>query len=144
MIYSRSIRIEFNHCDPAGIVFYPRYFEMTNSVAENFFRDVAGLSYAEMMQAFSGVPTARLEADFHKPSRLGEVLDWQVTAGRFGGSSLELFLTALCGGELRLSVRKVLVFVSGQGGDFKPSAWPEGVRQRIEAAIAQAALPDAS
>ncbi|MFD1807906.1 hypothetical protein ACFSHQ_06310 [Gemmobacter lanyuensis] len=36
MIYRRPIQIEFNHCDPAGIVFYPRYFEMTNSVIENF------------------------------------------------------------------------------------------------------------
>ena len=45
-MYERLIQIEFNHCDPAGIVFYPRYFEMVNSVCENFFREVAGLSYA--------------------------------------------------------------------------------------------------
>jgi len=25
-MYERLIQIEFNHCDPAGIVFYPRYF----------------------------------------------------------------------------------------------------------------------
>ena len=28
MLYHRLYPIEFNHCDPAGIVFYPRYFEM--------------------------------------------------------------------------------------------------------------------
>ena len=39
MLYHRLYPIEFNHCDPAGIVFYPRYFEMTNSVVENFFAD---------------------------------------------------------------------------------------------------------
>lgn len=39
-MYERLIQIEFNHCDPAGIVFYPRYFEMVNSVIENFFADV--------------------------------------------------------------------------------------------------------
>ena len=47
MRYQRLIQIEFNHCDPAGIVFYPRYFEMTNSVVENFFADVVGRSFAQ-------------------------------------------------------------------------------------------------
>ncbi|MCV2865872.1 hypothetical protein [Defluviimonas sp. WL0075] len=65
MIYRRAIRVEFNHCDPAGIVFYPRYFEMTNSVCERFFREVAGHSCAAMMVAGEGVPTERMEADFH-------------------------------------------------------------------------------
>lgn len=135
MIYRHPVRIEFNHCDPAGIVFYPRYFEMTNSVAENFFREVAGYSYAEMMKAFSGVPTARLEADFKKPSRLGEVLEWQVRAGRFGETSLELFLAAVCDGDVRVSVRKILVFVSGETGAYLPMPWPQIVRDRISAAI---------
>ena len=49
MIYYRTIQVEFNHCDPAGIVFYPRYFEMTNSVVEIFFREVVRHSYADMM-----------------------------------------------------------------------------------------------
>ncbi len=42
----RQIRVEFNHCDPAGIVFYPRYFEMANSVVENFFRDEVDYPFA--------------------------------------------------------------------------------------------------
>ena len=44
MLYRRLYPIEFNHCDPAGIVFYPRYFEMTNHVCENFFREAVGVS----------------------------------------------------------------------------------------------------
>ena len=47
MSYRRTIPVEFNHCDPAGIVFYARYFEMTNSVCENFFAEVVRRSYAE-------------------------------------------------------------------------------------------------
>ena len=61
MSYARTIRVEFNHCDPAGIVFYPRYFEMTNSVCENFFREVVGYSYHAMMVDGIGVPMARIE-----------------------------------------------------------------------------------
>lgn len=137
MIYHHRIRIEFNHCDPAGIVFYPRYFEMTNSVAENFFREVAGYSYAQMMQEFSGVPTAHLEAEFHLPSRLGEVLDWGLEVGRIGATSIQMVMTARCGGETRVTVRLVLVYVSGKSGKPVPMPWPEEIRARIEAAREQ-------
>ena len=27
-------KVRFQHCDPAGIVFYPRYFEMLNTTIE--------------------------------------------------------------------------------------------------------------
>ncbi len=131
MIYTREIRIEFNHCDPAGIVFYPRYFEMTNSVAENFFREVAGQSYAAMMDAFQGVPTARLEADFHAPSRLGEVLDWRMEVTRLGGTSIAATMTAWGAGEKRVTVRLVLVFVTATQGRPKPTHWPDAIRARI-------------
>ena len=71
MTYHRPIQIEFNHCDPAGIVFFPRYYEMVSSVCENFHKDIAGRSYARMMAARQGVPTVRMETDFHAPGASG-------------------------------------------------------------------------
>ena len=32
MAFIAQRKVRFQHCDPAGIVFYPRYFEMLNSV----------------------------------------------------------------------------------------------------------------
>ena len=130
MIYQRSIPIEFNHCDPAGIVFYPRYFEMTNSVVENFFREVVGHSFAAMMQAGEGVPTARVETDFHATSRLGDVLDWRLVVTKLGGTSVAFALEARGDGKKRVTVRLVLVRV---GADGRPIPWSEAMRGRIEA-----------
>lgn len=130
MIYSRTVPIEFNHCDPAGIVFYPRYFEMTNSVVENFFREVVLHSFAKMMQAKEGVPTARITTDFHAPSRLGEVLDWRLWVTSLGRSSVGFAVEAWCDGARRVSVQLVLVWV-GPGG--KPKPWPDAIRVRISA-----------
>ena len=62
MTYTRHIRIEFNHCDPAGIVFYPRYFEMTNSVVENFFADVVGV-----YDVLGGSPDAAVQGAVQVP-----------------------------------------------------------------------------
>ncbi|MCZ8332948.1 MAG: thioesterase family protein [Rhodobacteraceae bacterium] len=130
MSYHRSIRVEFNHCDPAGIVFYPRYFEMTNSVCENFFREVVGYSYQAMMADGIGVPTARLETDFRAPSRLGEVLDWALVVERVGGSSVTIRQEARCDEELRVTARLVLVWLSPEG---RPARWPDRVRAALVA-----------
>jgi 4-hydroxybenzoyl-CoA thioesterase len=130
MIYSRQIRIEFNHCDPAGIVFYPRYLEMTNSVAENFFRDIVQLPYEALMERGDGVPTAGLKVAFHAPSRLGELLDWRLEVRRLGRSALDIHIEAHGDDRHRISVDKTLVHIDGNG---RPKSWPGEIRDRITA-----------
>lgn len=123
MSYTRPIRVEFNHCDPAGIVFYPRYFEMANSVCENFFREEVGVSYAQMMEARTGVPTVRLEAEFKAPSRLGEVLDWVLVVERLGGSSVTFRLSIAD----RVTLRLTLVYAP----DLRPAPWTPLMRAAL-------------
>ena len=127
MIYTRAIPVEFNHCDPAGIVFYPRYFEMTNSLVENFFADVMGHSYGAMMEAGQGVPTARLETDFKLPSRLGDKLNWSLEVVRVGGSSVNFIATARMAAEVRLTADLTLVWVNAG----KPTRWPDAMRAKF-------------
>ena len=129
MTYTRIMQVEFNHCDPAGIVFYPRYFEMTNSLVENFFADVIGHSYAAMMDAGQGVPTARLEVNFKAPSRLGDKLHWMLHVARVGGSSVTFVANAMVGDQLRLTADLTLVWVT-MG---KPARWPDDMRTKLEA-----------
>ncbi len=128
MSYARSIRVEFNHCDPAGIVFYPRYFEMTNSVCENFFREVVGYSYHAMMADGIGVPTVRIETDFRAPSRLGDVLDWGLVIERLGGTSATFRLEARCGQQHRLTVLLTLVWLAS---GHRAGRWPDPIRAAL-------------
>ena len=128
MIYTRDIRIEFNHCDPAGIVFYPRYFEMLNSVIENFFRDIAGHPFEAMMLDDTGVPTARVEMSYAAPSRLGEVLTWRLTVARLGRAALDLTVEAWGTGIRRLTAGITVVHIK----TGRPQVWPDVVRDRIQ------------
>ena len=131
MRYLRTIPVEFNHCDPAGIVFYPRYFEMTNSVTENFFADVVGRSYAQMtMRDGNGVPTVRIEADFRAPSRLGDRLDFTLEIARLGRASVTLAIQARAVAEIRMDARLTLVWVTPEG---RAAPWPEDMRPRMQA-----------
>lgn len=135
MPYRRTVQIEFNHCDPAGIVFYPRYLEFANHMAENFFAEVVGRSYARIVADGDGVPTVRLDCAFRAPSRLGDVLEMTLAVTGVGRSSVDFDIAGRGAGEAgpRFTVAKRLVFVDGRA--MKSAPWPDEVRARLEAAM---------
>ena len=45
IINTRTITIEWGQCDAAGIVFYPRYFEMVVQLIEDWFADGLGIDF---------------------------------------------------------------------------------------------------
>jgi 4-hydroxybenzoyl-CoA thioesterase len=133
-------KVRFQHCDPAGIVFYPRYFEMISETVEEWFAQRLGVPFAALHgERGAAVPTASLKIDFYSPSRLGDALEFRLRPTRIGRSSVALSIEARCGGERRLSMESTLVFTDGGGG--KPSAWPGDIRGRISREI-DGAVPD--
>lgn len=129
MIYSKDIRVEFNHCDPAGIVFYPRFFEMFNSVIENFFADVVGASFFDIHQTpGTGTPLVDAKARFSIPTRLNEVLHFTLEIEAIGRSSLTVLIKAFHGGEERLSATLVSVWME----NWKSHSWPRAMRDKME------------
>ncbi|MFN3971613.1 MAG: acyl-CoA thioesterase [Gemmobacter sp.] len=134
MTYTRTIAIEFNHCDPAGIVFYPRYFEMTNSLVENFCAEVLHDPFARQMAEGRAIPTVRIEIDFRAASRLGERVAFHLDVQRIGGASVTFAIRADCGGERRLEGQLTLVRL-GPGG--RPDRWPDDIRARLATHLRQ-------
>ncbi|MDZ4086289.1 MAG: hotdog domain-containing protein [Tabrizicola sp.] len=129
-MYERLIQIEFNHCDPAGIVFYPRYFEMVNSVIENFFADVVGRSFASMhFGADNGVPTVAMEAVFQKPSRLGDKVRFSLRVEKVGGSSVRMVVQGAGPDGPRMQAVMTLAWIDG----MKAAPWPAKMRAALEA-----------
>lgn len=121
--FLRDEKILFRHCDPAGIVFYPRYFEMMNDTVEAFF-DHIGYPF-EKLHHGGAVPTARLEARFTHPSRHGDRLRFALWLARLGRTSAHIRIVASAGQELRMIFRSVLVMVDAQG---RPCPWPGDIR----------------
>lgn len=117
-------KVLFKHCDPAGIVFYPRYFEMINDAVEEFF-DVIVKDPFEKMHATHGVPTVQAHAQFQAPSRHGDVLEIAIRPTRLGSASLDLNVTATCKGETRFSADVTLVRVRK---DMSSDKWTAPIR----------------
>lgn len=102
--------VRFAQCDPAGIVFYPRFFEIVHEAKEEFFAVALGQPYPVLLREMRrGLPIVRLEADFLAPSRHGDELDIRISVGRVGRSSVELDYALSCGDERRLQVHSVIV-----------------------------------
>ena len=131
MIFETSRIVRFADCDPAGIVFFPRYLEMANSFVEAWFDDGLKIPYAELIgMRRTGLPTVRLEVDFTAVSRHGETLTMRLAVEKLGRSSLTLRHEFLGAGELRLKARQVLVCTSLVTHKAQPL--PEDVRRAIE------------
>lgn len=121
-------KVLFRHCDPAGIVFFPRYFEMINDCVEHFFDECLGLPF-EVLLLTQGVPTAEISTRFIAPSRHGDRLDLVLTVTKVGRSSLCYAIQATCGGDTRFEAEAALVHVDAAG---KPAAWPETIRKKLK------------
>ncbi|NOX39903.1 MAG: acyl-CoA thioesterase [Alphaproteobacteria bacterium] len=130
MSWQTQIDVEFQHCDPAGIVFYPRYFEMINSVIERYFHDHLSYDFATMhFVDKNGVPTVKIDAEFRAPSRLGDRLTFDLAVERVGNSSLELLIRASCDAQPRMTVRSTLVRIDLGSGNSAP--WPKPLADKL-------------
>ena len=110
-IYQTEIPIRFTQCDPAGIVFYPRYFEMFNDLVEDWCRDVLHYSFPDIINRQGwGLPTVRLEVDFVAASTFGEVLTATLQVRKVGKSSIGLEIV-LAGPQQDTRVRANVVLV---------------------------------
>lgn len=126
-------KVLFKHCDPAGIVFYPRYFEIINDCVEAFF-EALGDPFEAMHAAGRGVPTARIEAEFKRPSRHGDRLTLALRCRRLGRTSLDLAIDGAADEERRFTARSTLVHV---GASTRPEPWPPALRDALAGRLDQ-------
>ncbi len=132
MIWHTTRRVEFQHCDPAGIVFYPRYLEMVNSVIEEYFRDHIGYAFGSMhFSDRRGVPTVKIPVEFQAPGFLEDLLDFAVEIVRLGKSSLEFLITCTCNGEARMTASPSHGQTDINTGTSTP--WPAMMREKLQA-----------
>lgn len=130
-VYRTQVPIRFTHCDPAGIVFYPRYFEMFNDLVEDWCRDGLQFPFPELISNRGwGVPTVRLEVDFVAPSTFGEVLTATLRVQSVGASSIALEIQ-LSGPQDDVRVRGKVVLVLIDRKTQKAIPLPEDLRARI-------------
>ncbi|AWK85277.1 acyl-CoA thioesterase [Azospirillum thermophilum] len=124
--------IRFSHTDPAGIVYFPVYFDMFNGVVEDWFTHGLGINYADLIvERRIGLPIVHAECDFVIPSRMGETLTLGVMIERIGRSSIDLRINGEVGGAVRLCGRLTVVATALEG--FGSIPLPDDLRASLQA-----------
>ena len=127
--------IRFAHCDPAGIVYFPRFFDLAHSTMEDWFS--AGLQQPLpdlIRDRRIGTPTVSVQCEFVKPLRMGDTLRFEMRVLKAGNASLQLAYTGKKDGVEHLRMVQTIAFMALDGGSATPI--PADLRPRIEEYLA--------
>jgi 4-hydroxybenzoyl-CoA thioesterase len=141
---SRVVRdIQFADCDPAQIMFYPRFFEQFVRCTEIMFRK-AGIHWETMhgKDGYAGTPLVDASAKFHRPVRFGDTVEIDSWIEEIKGKVIVMRHEIYNRGELALEGREVRVYTildpeSDRG--FKAVPVPDELRARLLGTIYQGA-----
>jgi 4-hydroxybenzoyl-CoA thioesterase len=124
LTYIRQTRIEWGDCDPAGIVFFPRYFAMFDSCTTALFSQALGMSKYQLFKhyKFAGYPMVETRARFHKPTKFGDDVVIETKVVKIGRSSFDVEHRLTLDGELCVEAFDTRVWVE------RDSANPEKIR----------------
>jgi 4-hydroxybenzoyl-CoA thioesterase len=122
--------VRFAHVDAAGIVFYPRYLEIISAAIEDFFAIGLGADFNSLhLQRQISIPTVDLRCEFSAPSRLGDLLDMDVSVVRLGNASMSLRVAGRSAAEPRFMYNSVVVCLDMQ--TRRSQAWPADLRAAL-------------
>jgi 4-hydroxybenzoyl-CoA thioesterase len=91
LVNRREVHIEWGHCDAAGLVFFPRYFEYFDAATHALFEQ-AGCPQREMRKRFQivGCPLVEARARFLAPLQYDENVTIETFIAEFGRSSFRV------------------------------------------------------
>ena len=135
LVNRRLVRIEWGDCDPAGIVYYPRYFGMFDASTTALIERALGMSKHDYLKAydFTGHPLVNAHSRFLVATRFGDevMIETAVTALR--RSSFNVHHRLFNDGALAVEGFETRVWVQGDPvkGTMKAKPLPQAVVERL-------------
>jgi 4-hydroxybenzoyl-CoA thioesterase len=89
---TRKTRVEWGDCDPAGIIFYARYFDMFDVSTTMLIERALGMKKIDYLKAFNfaGHPLVETRARFRLPTRFGDEVTIESVVVACGRSSFKV------------------------------------------------------
>ena len=134
---TRHRTIEWGDCDPAGIVFNPRYFEWFDAATTGLFSAALGVTKAGMVARYDivGIPLVASRATLRTPCTSGDEVRIESAIAEFRRSSFDVRHRLLrADGELAVEGFESRVWVgrhTERPGGIKAQPIPEEVITRF-------------
>lgn len=102
LIQRRSITVEWAHCDPAGIVFNPRFFEFFDTNSWMLFEKALGVKQQDLAATYGiiGIALVDARANFLKPAKFGDTIEIASRVTEFRRSSFDVQHTITIGSDI--------------------------------------------
>jgi len=132
----RTVRIEWGDCDPAGIVYFPRFVEYFDASTAHLF-EAAGFPKAAMLKRFAaaGFPMVDLKVTFQASASYGEDVEIESSIAGIGRSSFKVHHKLFRAGQLAVEgfeTRVWTVHDPDSPGRLKGQALPEEVKAALQ------------
>jgi 4-hydroxybenzoyl-CoA thioesterase len=117
----RNTRIEWGDCDPAGIIFYARYFEIFDVSTTVLIERALGMKKSEYLKAYNfiGHPLVETRAKFRLPTRFGDEVAIESKLIECGRSSFKIEHRLSLDGTLCAEGFETRVWAAADPGDPK-------------------------
>jgi 4-hydroxybenzoyl-CoA thioesterase len=134
---ARTVRIEWGDCDPAGIVFYPRFFAMFDASTTALFERALGMTKYKFIEHYGiiGYPMVDTRARFIVPAKFGDDVVIESTIKEFRRSSFDVEHRLMNGGALAVEGFETRVWAARDPSDparVKSVPLPEEVIARFK------------
>ena len=139
----RTVRIEWGDCDPAGIVFYPRYFAMFDHSTVLLIERALGMTKQALYTTyeFAGYPVLESRARFLAPTRFCDDVTIESTFTKVGRTSFSVQHRLMKDNAVAVEASETRVWVvrdSTRPGGFRAQPLPAEVAAKFSAATAPA------
>jgi 4-hydroxybenzoyl-CoA thioesterase len=110
--YRREIRIAWAHCDPAGIVFNPRFFEFFDTNTWGLFEAALGVRPHDLAATYGilGIALVDARGNFMKPVAFGDTVEIVSRVSEFRRASFDVEHRLVNKGELAVEGRESRVW----------------------------------
>ncbi len=137
LVNKRMIMMEWGDCDPAGIVYFPRYLEYGDSCTHALFERV-GLPKPRMQEKYGivGIPIVDVHVRFLLPSSYSETLSVESSITEWGRSSFTVNHRFLRGKELAVEISEKRVWsarAADGSGRLESKEVPSEVKEKFGA-----------
>jgi acyl-CoA thioester hydrolase len=127
-MFSHRLEVRFRDCDPMGHVNNAVYLTYLEQARFAHWKTLSGESESP------GVILARVEVDYRKPAKYGDLLEIRISLERIGTTSLiYTYVIVDQGGDRIADARSVLVSYDYRSG--KPVPIPDSLRRQITAGL---------
>jgi 2-aminobenzoate-CoA ligase len=130
-IWRKGLMIRFSHCDPAGIVYFANYFDIANSIVEDWFLAALDLRYHDFIgPRRTGLGFVSVRSDFIRPCRMGDEVTFALQLEEIGTTSIRLTLYGYRSHEPVLAMH--LVMVTTSMAENRAIPLPDDLRSAVE------------